>query len=82
MKNILIANNTTEEKAKELFKVLTKYTDKNNECLLPYMGGNVIDKTKGYTVGLEIECINPITEVVLFLNNCLKKQLIIGKLLK
>lgn len=81
MKNIKVVDNTTYEKAQIIFNKVCKFTDKYNNCISPYMYGNInINNSNG--VGIEIVCNNHIHEFVLCINNIAKKYLILGGILK
>ena len=61
MMNVNLLNNVSENRAKDVFDNLIKYT-KNNPCLSAYIGGNLFNKNS-FCVGMEIECKNKILEL-------------------
>ena len=61
MMNVNLLNNVSENRAKDVFDNLIKYT-KNNPCLSGYIGGNKFIKNS-FSVGMEIECTNKILEL-------------------
>ena len=81
MKNVIIVDKISENRATKIFNTLCKHTDPFNECVTTYMGGNKF-KSNSYSVGVEIECSNKITECILYGINIVKKHLILGNVLK
>ena len=81
MKIVTIVDKVSENKAIKTYNTLCKHTDPLNECVLPYMGGNKF-KPNSFNVGVEINCVNKITEFVVYTINIAKKSLILGNILK
>lgn len=81
MRNVTVVDGLSENIGFKTFNTLCKYTNPFNECVMPYMKGNKF-KTNSFSVGVDIECNNKVTEFVLYSINTAKKYLILGNILR